>query len=122
MPYFEPPTRAERKEGRSWPGVLAGVLIALALPIVYSVFALLLSSGIVPLTRTGFPYEVLNSLGFNAAAEFVLAMVGIATVGRAARLETTWAWLGLYLIALPVLAFVWFLSYATLGGALGNPF
>ncbi|MEO8230247.1 MAG: hypothetical protein ABI628_10865 [Chloroflexota bacterium] len=107
---------------RSWRGVMVGVVIALALPIVYLVVAQLVSSGILPFTRTGLFYEVFNSLGFNAAAGFVLAMVGIVTAGRAARLESPWAWLTLLVIALPLLAFAWFISYATLGGALGNPF
>jgi cytochrome b561 len=103
-------------------GVVVGVLIALALPILYVLVAQLLSSGVLQLTRSGFPYDVLNSLAFNALAQSVLAMVGIVVVGRAARLESTWAWIGLYLVALPVLAFGWFLTYATLGGAMGNPF
>jgi hypothetical protein len=113
---------ASKMATRSWRGIIVGVLIALGLPILYSVAALLFSSGIVQFTRTGFLFELSNSLSLNAAAEFVFGMLGILVAGRAARLQSTWAWLGLYLVALPVLAFVWFLSYATLGGAMGSPF
>ena len=62
---------------RSGRGVVVGVLIARALPILYLVVAQLVSS--------------------------------------------PWASLALLVIALPLLAFAWFISYATLGGALGNP-
>ncbi|HEX5824850.1 MAG TPA: hypothetical protein VFY18_10370, partial [Candidatus Limnocylindrales bacterium] len=90
--------------------------------IVYSVTALLLSSQIVPVTRTGFLFELVNSLTLNAIAELVLAVTGIAIVGSAARIQNGLAMLALFTSALPVVAVLWFLSYATLGGALGSPF
>ena len=107
---------------KSWRGVMVGALTALALPILYSVIALLLSSRIVPVTRTGFFFELVNSLTLNAIAEFFLAVIGIAIVGSAARIQNALAMLALFTIALPVVAVLWFLSYATIGGALGSPF
>jgi hypothetical protein len=107
---------------RSRRGVIVGAVIALALPISYAVFALLLTNGIVQFTREGLLNELISSLSLNAAAGFVLALLGIVIAGRAARLQSLWAWLGLMIIGLPVLAFVWFITYATLGGAMGSPF
>jgi hypothetical protein len=109
-------------EARSWRGVIVGILIALALPILYAAIALLLSSGIVRFERTGVFFELLNSLTFNALAAFVLALLGIVMMFSAARIRSGLVILVLFAIALPVVAFVWFLSYATLGGAMGSPF
>src|SRR3954466_12281458 len=107
---------------RSWRGVMGGAVIALALPIAYSAYALLLSSGIVPVTRTGFVSALLSSLTLNVLAELVLGATGVAIVGWAARIQNGWALLAMWIVALPLLAIVWFLSYATLGGAMGSPF
>lgn len=107
---------------RSLRGVMVGAFIALVLPISYTVFALLLSNGIVQFTREGQLNELISSLVLNAAAGFVLALLGLVIAGRAARLRSGWAWLGLIVIGVPVLALVWFITYATLGGAMGSPF
>ena len=107
---------------RSWPGVAVGALTALALPIVYSVVAVLLSSGIVPVTRTGLLFDLLNSLSLNALAACVLAILGVAIIASAARIRSGLAVVALYTLAIPLVAVLWFVSYATLGGALGSPF
>jgi hypothetical protein len=102
--------------------VVGGVLIALGLPMAYTVAALMISAGIVAASRTGLFFELTMSLSLNALVGFLLALAGIAVTGSAARLRSGWAWLALAVIALPLIAFAWFLSYATLGGALGSPF
>jgi hypothetical protein len=107
---------------RSRQGVIVGLLTAFALPILYSVIALLVSSGIIRFERTGIIFDLLNSLTFNALTEFVLALSGIAIIVSAARIQNGLAILALIAIALPAVGFVWFLSYATLGGAMGSPF
>lgn len=106
---------------RSWRGILLGALIALALPLAYWALAKLIDSGSMTAPAGSFN-DVLKSLGLNASLELVLGSLGIWIVGRGAGFQSPWAWLALILIAVPVLAFVWFLSYATLGGAMGSPF
>ena len=102
--------------------MILGALVALALPIVYSVGAVLVSSGIVPAERSGVIFEMTMSLQLNALAGIVLLFSGIAMVGRAARLQSGWAWLVLIVVAFPVGVVLWFIAYATLGGTLGSPF
>lgn len=102
--------------------MILGALVALALPIAYSVGAVLVSSGIVSPVRSGAMFELTMSLSLNAMAGFVLLLSGIAVVGRAARLRSGWAWLVLILVAFPVGVVLWFFAYAALGGAFGSPF
>lgn len=99
-----------------------GALIALGLPVAYLALAFLVQSGAVDPERMGGFKEVINSLGLNAFAEVILALIGISTAGQAVRLTSPWAWLLLYVVAVPLVGFVWFLCYATLGGTLGSPF
>jgi hypothetical protein len=106
---------------RSWPQVALGALIALALPLTYLILAKLIDNGTVRVPP-GSLNDLLKSLGLNASAGIALALLGIWTAGRGARLTSRWAWLALVAIALPVLSFVWFMTYATLGGATGSPF
>jgi hypothetical protein len=107
---------------RSWRGVLAGLLTALALPIVYSIGAILVSSGVVSATRTGFIFELFNSLSLNAAAAVVLALVGLAILGSSARIQSGLVMGALMAVGFPLVAVLWFLAYASLSGALGSPF
>jgi hypothetical protein len=106
---------------RSWQGVVVGALIALAPPIAYLVLAKLIESGTVA-APTGSFNDVLKDLQLNAGIGLILALLGIRAIGRGAGLRSPWAWLALIVIALPVIAFVWFMGYAILGGATGSPF
>lgn len=105
----------------SWRTVALGAPIALAMPLLYLVLAYLFGSGLVP-EPTGPVDEALSSLGLNATIGSVLALLGLSMIGRGANLRSAWAWIVLVVLGLPVIAFVWFLSYATLGGATGSPF
>jgi hypothetical protein len=98
-----------------------GVLIALAMPLAYLVLAYLIGSGMVA-APTGAVNDALKSLGLNATAGFVLAALGLSTIGRGAGIRNVWAWTALAVIGLPLIAVAWFFSYATLGGATGSPF
>jgi hypothetical protein len=99
-------------------GVAIGVCIALVVPVSYWALALLVQNGIAPYDQT---HALLGTLGAVALAEVVLGPLGIGIAGwwggvRGATL------LALVVLALPVLAVVWFLSVVTLSGALGEPF
>jgi hypothetical protein len=67
-------------------------------------------------------HSLLNLFGWISLSEILLAPIGIVIAGRSASVRGALAWVALIIWAVPVLAFVWFLSVATLSGSLGNPF
>ncbi len=104
------------KSGR---GIVVGAFIALVVPISYWVVAVLLENGIALVVPTSSTSETLTGI---ALSEVFLGPIGILIVGWSAGIRGAIAWLALIIIAVPVLAFVWFLCVATLSGALGSPF
>ncbi len=104
---------------KAWRGFAIGALTALVVPISFWVLALLVEKGLAPYDQT---HSLLNLFGWISLSEILLAPSGIVIAGRSAGLRGAIAWLALIIWAVPVLAFVWFLSVATLSGALGNPF
>ena len=104
---------------KSWRGVAAGAFIALVVPIACLVLALVVQLGIVPQDQM---HELLNPVFELSMVEIILAPVGIAIVGISAGLRGPIAWLGLIIVAVPLLAFIWFYCVATFSGALGDPF
>ena len=104
---------------KSWRSVMVGASIALVVPISYWVLASLVENGIAPYDQTHSLFDLLGLLGWISL--FLLGPIGIVIAGRSAGVRGALAWLAL-LIAVPVLAFVWFVCVATLGGTLGNPF
>jgi hypothetical protein len=103
----------------SRPGVLVGVVIALAIPVSYWVLAALVSKGIAPYDQVK---ALLGPLSVIALFELLLGPVGIAIAGWNAGIRNAIVWLALFIVAVPLLAFVWFLCVVTLSGALGEPF
>ncbi len=99
-------------------GVLAGILIATGLPITYWLIALLIQAGILPYDLL---HARLDELGLVALAEVVLGPLGCVVVGRSAGIYGA-TWILAFVVALPVLAVLWFLSVVALSGSLGNPF
>lgn len=98
-----------------------GAAIALGMPAGYLIMAYLIASRVVP--EPGGPInDALKSLGLNATVGFVLALLGLSMIGQGAALRSAWAWIALAVLGLPAIAFIWFLSYATLGSATGSPF
>ena len=105
---------------KSWWGPVVGAFIALVVPISYWVLALLVENGIAPYDQTHSLFDLLGLLGWISL--FLLGPIGIVVAGRSAGVRGALAWLALLIVAIPVLAFVWFVCVATLGGTLGNPF
>lgn len=100
-------------------GLLAGVLIALVVPISFLVFGQLLLNGIVTFERGPDTSDILTRI---ALTEIILGPIGLLVAGSSIPLRRPWAWLLLWLVGVPVLAVFWFLCVATLSGALGSPF
>ena len=105
---------------KSWRSVMVGASIALVVPISYWVLALLVENGIAPYDQTHALFDLIGLLGWISL--FLLGPIGIVIAGRSAGVRGALAWLALLIVAIPVLAFVWFVCVATLSGALGNPF
>ena len=103
---------------KTWPGVTGGAFVALVVPTAMLLAAKLIEGGI-PLIERG--PDTMQTLTNIALSELLLGPVGIAIAGKAAGLGVL-GWVLLIVVAVPVLAFVWFLCAATLSGALGSPF
>jgi hypothetical protein len=103
---------------RSRRGLVGAAFIALVVPISYWVLALLVENGIAPHDAVR---PQLNLLGWISLSEILLAPTGIVIAGRSAGVRGASAWIALIIVAVPILAVVWFLCLVTLSGALGNP-
>lgn len=103
---------------KAWGGVLVGVLIATIIPVAFRIFAQLLEDGVVQFVRDGSTMQTLTAI---ALGEVLLGPIGIVIAGRSAGLHGPGQWLASMIVAVPVLAFIWFICAATLSGALGSP-
>jgi hypothetical protein len=113
---------------KSWLGVGAGAVIALALPI---------ATWIVGLSLPGVAFTAdqvrLRDLAVEQArpltdllttfslAELILGPLGVFIVGRSAGLHGATRWLVLVVVTVPLLAIVWLLGLLTMFGAVGKP-
>ena len=104
---------------RSWRGALVGALLALVVPMAYALVALLIGNGIPVIVRDA---DTMNTLTTIALAEVFLGPIGILILGSSVGIRGAIAWLVYLIVALPVVALIWFLGAATLSGALGSPF
>jgi len=104
---------------RSGRGLLAGLFVALVVPISFLGLALLVQGGIAPYDGV---HELMSVLSPIALTEVLLGPVGIVIAGRAVGLRGAPAWIAAVVLGIPVLGFIWFLCVATLSGTLGNPF
>jgi hypothetical protein len=109
-----PPGR--RVSGR---GILLGIFIALVEPLSSLAVAFVWDRGVVQLEPNG-PF--VQALQGAALLEIILGPLGIAVAGQSARLRSVLAWYVLVAVAVPVLAVVWFIGTAYLGGLAGEPF
>lgn len=99
-------------------GLLLGMAIAIAVPLASLVVAYLWDHGVLALEPNGAFVQILEG---SALWEIVLGPLGIVIVGRSAHVRGS-AWIGLFLIAIPSLFALWFVSVAYLGGLAGEPF
>ena len=105
--------------GKSWRGLAIGALIAIIVPASFGIFGLLLQAGVIQFERDENTMERLTTI---ALTEGFLGPIGIVVAGRSAGLRHPLTWLGLFIVAVPLLAVLWFPGVATLSGALGSPF
>jgi len=104
---------------KSWRWVAIGAVIAVIVPASFGIFGLLLQARVIHFVRGEYTMERLTTI---ALTEAFLGPIGIVIAGRSAGLRHPVAWLALFVVAVPLLAVMWFLCMATLSGALGSPF
>ena len=101
------------------PGVIGGLLIALALPVLNLIVAQLWERQIVTFDPDG---AVIGALQATPLWEVFLGPIGIVVAGRSAGIRNPLTWFALFVVAVPVLAVVWFVGVASVGGLAGEPF
>jgi len=65
---------------------------------------------------------VIGALQATALLEVLLGPIGIVVAGRAAGIQSRLAWFNLFVVGIPVLAWLWFIGVASVGGLAGEPF
>jgi hypothetical protein len=100
-------------------GVIAGAVIALAIPVSNGLAAMLWDNGLVQLDPEGWLVKGLEAPGL---AGILFGPIGIVIAGWFGRARSFNAWFVLIVLAIPLLTVVWFYAIASLGGLAGEPF
>ena len=101
------------------PGVVGGFLLALWLPVLNLIVAFLWERQIVTFDPDG---AVIGALQGTFLWELFLGPIGIVVAGRSAGIRSPLTWFALFWVAVPVLAVLWFVGVASVGGLAGEPF
>ena len=101
------------------PGVIGGLLIAFALPVLNLIVAFLWERQIATFDPNG---AFIGLLQATALWEAFLAPIGIVVAGRSAGIRSPLGWFNLFVVGIPVLAVLWFVGVASVGGLAGEPF
>ncbi len=104
----------------SWRGLGVGAFIALVVPISYVVLARLVEVGIAPNDQVHTLVPLLDWILFPLGV--LLGPIGIVVAGRSAGIRGAFGWLVLMIVAVPALAYLWFISALLYSGATGRPF
>ena len=107
---------------RSYRAVVGGILLAIALPILYAVLGTLITNGALSLERSSALFAVLHNLGVSAMAQLGLGVLGARVMGSGLGLQHPVAWLALVIVVVLATGFAWFVGFALFGGAMGSPF
>jgi hypothetical protein len=100
-------------------GTIAGLMLALAIPVSNGVLALLWGGGMVQLDPEGALVKGLEAPGL---AGILLGPIGIVIAGWFAGVRTFATWFVLIVLGIPLLTMLWFYAVASLGGLAGEPF
>ena len=104
---------------RQVPVVILGAVVAPGVPMASATVAALWSSGWIDPDSNGGIVAALQSVGLPSLA---LAPIGLCLAVWGAGVRSVLAWTASLLWGLPLLAVVWFVSIAWLGGFAGEPF
>jgi hypothetical protein len=105
---------------RSRRGVVVGLCIAFAVPVLSLLIPILIEIGIASSEAT---QSMLNVFGFLSWASLaVLGPLGIVIAARSGGVRGVLGWLAVLVLAGPAYLAIWFFGAVSLSGALGNPF
>ena len=99
--------------------IALGTLVAIGAPAAQILVAWLWDRGVISPEPNGLFVQTLQS-GF--VLEWLLAPLGIYLIGVGYRLVTPVRWIVLFALCSPVIAVLWFIGAAWLGGLAGEPF
>jgi hypothetical protein len=98
--------------------IVLGIVIAIAVPVASATVAALWSSGVIDPDPNGALVETLSSLLFPS---LLFSPIGLVLIASGAGLRRALAWAAMFLLGLPLVAVVWFVAAAWLGGLAGQP-
>lgn len=104
---------------RHRPLVIVGALMGLGVPMASAAVAALWSTGWIEPDPNGGIVGTLQSVGLPSLA---LAPVGLCVAAWGVGVRSVLAWTVAFLWGAPLVAVVWFVSVAWLGGLAGEPF
>jgi hypothetical protein len=99
--------------------IVLGAIMALGVPGASVIVAAFWSGGVIDPHPDGAVVQTLQSV---AIPGLVLSPIGLLLVAWGAGVRSRLAWAAVLLWGLPVLAVMWFVSIAWLGGLAGEPF
>ena len=99
--------------------IALGTIVAIGAPAAQILVAWLWSQGVISPDPNGL---FVQALQFGFVLEWLLAPLGICLIGVGYRLTTPVRWIVLFALCSPVIAVLWFLGAASLGGFTGDPF
>jgi hypothetical protein len=118
-PAMGPPPVGRAFTRRQLTSIGLGVVVAVGIPVIQIIVAFVWQQGIVRLEPNGPFVQTLQS---GSSVQLLLGPIGVAIVGIGARLRSWAPWVLLVVVAVPVLAVLWFVGAAWLGGLAGEPF
>jgi hypothetical protein len=104
---------------RSTPAILVGVVLALGMPALSMAVAVMWSWGAIEPDPDGALVQALQAVGLPA---LLLCPFGLIITVWAAGIRSILGWTASLVYGLPLLAVIWFVSVAWLGGLAGEPF
>lgn len=99
--------------------VAIGLAIACVVPLCAILVAFLWDRGAIRLDPDG---ALVGAIEAALPPALVLIPVGLLVTGLALRLRSPLAWLALFVSGLPIVAAIWFVGAAWIGGLAGEPF
>ena len=101
-------------------GLIAlGTLVAIGAPAAQILVAWFWDRGVISPEPNG---VFVQTLQFGSQLELLLAPLGIYLIGLGHRLATPVRWIVLFALCSPVIAALWLIGAASLGGLAGEPF
>jgi hypothetical protein len=100
-------------------GLVAGIVLALAIPVSNGLVAFLWGNGVIRLDPDG---DFVRTLEAPGLAGILLGPIGIVVAGWFGGVRDALSWTALIVFAIPLVTMAWFFAVVWLGGLAGEPF